>query len=536
MPILIKAGETTAANKRVYFQCVDATDGLTPETGETGGQPQISTNGAAFTDTGIGVLVALGNGRYYGELTDGAVDTAGRIIEARYKSANTAEAVGTTVQVVAFNPHAIAGLGLTNLDATISSRGTADPGDAMLITAGTGAGQLDVTSGVIKANLAQILGTALTETGGYLAAGFKKLFNVATPVLTAESVNQTGDSFVRIGAAGASLTALGDTRLANLDATVGSRSTYAGADTAGTTTLLSRATELRLSELDAANLPADVDAIRAKTDALPATPATSTLTAQQVWEYGARSLTTFGTLVTSIWEHASAVAIKIVTDKLATMLEAAGAAWRWTAAALVNAPGGGSGEFPVALTVEDDSGDPVPAARLTIPGLSVQSTQADGTFASAWALDAGTYEVTILTGAGYAPSNPYTLVVAADGSVTTPTGGAFVVTKATTPEPTPAGYCTVWCLAGTEGPGATTGTFYVSEVFSPEVYDPDGTPVEIVRGGTSMALVDGAAYRQVRQGAVVSFVLATPGKQKDWPRVVVPETDEAYVQNLVAEE
>jgi len=54
-----------------------------------------------------------------------------------------------------------------------------------------------------------ILATALTETSaGYLAAGFKKLFDVATPVLTAASVNQTGDSYARIGAAGASLTAI----------------------------------------------------------------------------------------------------------------------------------------------------------------------------------------------------------------------------------------------------------------------------------------------------------------------------------------
>ena len=41
-----------------------------------------------------------------------------------------------------------------------------------------------------------------------------------------------------IGVAGAGLTALGDTRLANLDAAISTRSTYAGADTAGTTTLL----------------------------------------------------------------------------------------------------------------------------------------------------------------------------------------------------------------------------------------------------------------------------------------------------------
>ena len=45
-------------------------------------------------------------------------------------------------------------------------------------------------------NLTQILGTALTETaGGYLAAAFKKLFDVETPAMTAASVNQTGDSY-----------------------------------------------------------------------------------------------------------------------------------------------------------------------------------------------------------------------------------------------------------------------------------------------------------------------------------------------------
>lgn len=47
-----------------------------------------------------------------------------------------------------------------------------------------------------SANVTYLKDVALTETGaGYLAAGFKKLFDVATPVLTAASVNQTGDSY-----------------------------------------------------------------------------------------------------------------------------------------------------------------------------------------------------------------------------------------------------------------------------------------------------------------------------------------------------
>ena len=60
--------------------------------------------------------------------------------------------------------------------------------NAVKISAGTGAGQLDFTSGVVKANLAQILGTALTETSGQIAAAFKKFFDKATPTGTINSL------------------------------------------------------------------------------------------------------------------------------------------------------------------------------------------------------------------------------------------------------------------------------------------------------------------------------------------------------------
>lgn len=83
-----------------------------------------------------------------------------------------------------------------------------DVGLSVLLSAGTGTGQLDFTSGVVKANLAQILGTALTETAGQIAAAFKKVFDVASATFTALSVNQTGDAYARLGApAGASLAA-----------------------------------------------------------------------------------------------------------------------------------------------------------------------------------------------------------------------------------------------------------------------------------------------------------------------------------------
>lgn len=70
-----------------------------------------------------------------------------------------------------------------------------DIGASVLLSAGTGTGQLDFTSGVVKANLVQILATALTETAGQIAGAFRTFFNVASPVHTTASVNQTGDAF-----------------------------------------------------------------------------------------------------------------------------------------------------------------------------------------------------------------------------------------------------------------------------------------------------------------------------------------------------
>lgn len=126
---LVRAGETTAAKRRVYFLCVDATDGITPETGEAGGQPEISINGGEFAADGIGALVgplADGTGWYYAELDEQTVSEAGRLIQARYKSANTAEIPAQqSVQTVAFDPDAAANLGLTNLDKPVSLVGGA---------------------------------------------------------------------------------------------------------------------------------------------------------------------------------------------------------------------------------------------------------------------------------------------------------------------------------------------------------------------------------------------------------------------------
>ena len=64
-------------------------------------------------------------------------------------------------------------------------------------------------SDVPAVNVTTVMGTGLTESGaGRLAAAFSTFGDVASPVFTAASVGQTGDSFARLGApAGASVSA-----------------------------------------------------------------------------------------------------------------------------------------------------------------------------------------------------------------------------------------------------------------------------------------------------------------------------------------
>jgi mRNA-degrading endonuclease toxin of MazEF toxin-antitoxin module len=63
-----------------------------------------------------------------------------------------------------------------------------DLGASVLLSPGTGTGELDITSGVVKANLVQILATALTETAGQIAAAFKQFFDVASPTGTMKAI------------------------------------------------------------------------------------------------------------------------------------------------------------------------------------------------------------------------------------------------------------------------------------------------------------------------------------------------------------
>ncbi len=176
---------------------------------------------------------------------------------------------------------------------------------------------LALSSQQVQVDLTFIHGTALTEgTSGYLAAAFVKLFDVATPVLVASDV-MVGTDGANTTVPDAATTAAGlhattealvsaasirtavGLASANLDTQLGAiPTTMVGTDNAA---LASVCTEARLAELDAAKMPADVDAIKVITDALTAAAA-------------AKLATSAGTIVTGAAEAGTLSTTQMTSD------------------------------------------------------------------------------------------------------------------------------------------------------------------------------------------------------------------------------
>jgi hypothetical protein len=116
----------------------------------------------------------------------------------------------------------------TNNDKTGYSLSTAPP------TAAQVRAEMDSNS-VKLANLDAAVSTRSTYAGADTSGTATLLSRIAGTLAAGTHNPQTGDAYARIGAAGAGLTAVGDTRLANLDATISSRSTFAGGAVASVT-------------------------------------------------------------------------------------------------------------------------------------------------------------------------------------------------------------------------------------------------------------------------------------------------------------
>jgi hypothetical protein len=204
---------------------LDATDGVTPETGLAGGGTEISKAGGAYA-SGPTLGTHDAEGEYPLALTSGNTDTVGLlkiksfdgsvhcpvwveyqvIEEAVYDALFAASALG----YVANAPVNVAQFGGSN--GTFSSGrpevntthvgGTAqtarDLGAGVLISPGTGTGEISVTSGVIASNLTQIGGDAqsATDLKDFTDAGYdpatNKVQGVVLVDLTTDLTTKTG--------------------------------------------------------------------------------------------------------------------------------------------------------------------------------------------------------------------------------------------------------------------------------------------------------------------------------------------------------
>ncbi len=147
----------------------------------------VTATQGTFTSSGL-VVVNADAGEYEIHLPNAALSSTGRVSVAIYDTTATQVFVCEPIyiDVVGVDPRSASAVSAnvtqwsgTNV-ATVDSAGY----PKVTVKSGTGVGELSITSGVVSSNLAQILGTALTETAGQIAAGFKQFFNIASPTST----------------------------------------------------------------------------------------------------------------------------------------------------------------------------------------------------------------------------------------------------------------------------------------------------------------------------------------------------------------
>lgn len=331
------------------FIMVDSADHLTAKTGLTV-TLTVSKAGAAFAAP-AGVVSEVGNGVYKVALTMADTGTLGDLTF--HATAAGADPTQWVDQVVAFDPANAASLGLTNLDAAISSR---------LATAGYTAppSAASISTTVWGESI-----RALTDKAGFAlsAASVQAIWDAATTALTvAGSVGKR----------------LSD----NLDAAVSSRLATSGYTNPPTAAAVSTQvwSEPVPGTFAAGSAGAKLNSAGSAGDpwgtAVPGTYGAGTAgsilgnrldttvssrsshTAADIWAVGSRTLTSFGTLVADIWGNATrtlsafgfGVTASSVTDKTGYSLaspppsaaDVAAAVWSAVTRTLTSVSSGGA--------------------------------------------------------------------------------------------------------------------------------------------------------------------------------------------------
>lgn len=260
--------KTASTARPLLFPMFDATDGTTPETGLSP-TVTLSKNGAAFSSP-AGAVSEVGSGWYAvaGNATD--TDTLGPLL--LHATASGASVTDAQFEVVAFDPSDAADLGLTNLDAAVSTRlaGSAYVDHTAAIAAVQAdtdnlqtrlpaalvSGRIDASVGAMAADTltaSALAADAGSEIGTAVwATGTRALTDKAGFSLSAAGVQAIWDALT---SALSTVGSVGKLLVDNLNATVSSRASQASVDTV------------------AGYVDTEVAAIKAKTDNLPASPA-----------------------------------------------------------------------------------------------------------------------------------------------------------------------------------------------------------------------------------------------------------------------
>jgi hypothetical protein len=189
MLYLLKQSQTA---RPLLFLLVSSTDHTTPATGKTP-TVTLSKNGAAFASP-AGAVSEVGSGWYQvaGNATDAG--TLGPLL--LHATATGADATDVFYEVVAFDPTDAAGLGLSRLDAAVSSRSTYAGGAVASVT------------GNVGGNVVGSVGSVVADVG-ITQAGADKVWTSAARTLTSFGTLVADVATAVWGAASRTLSAFG---------------------------------------------------------------------------------------------------------------------------------------------------------------------------------------------------------------------------------------------------------------------------------------------------------------------------------------
>jgi hypothetical protein len=229
-------------------------------------------------------------------------------------------------------------------------------------------------------------------TGGAITTSAGKVSGVAlVDALTTYTGNtpQTGDAFSRLGTPSG----------ASIAADIATRSTYAGADTSGTTTLLGRLSSARATNLD--NLDAAVST-RLAGSAYTAPPATVTLATSQP-NYAPAKAGDAMTL-TGAYDAAKAAAqaSQVPANFTSALFASSGV---FAPAALANAPTGGGGGLNLAALQGELDARGLDATHTGRIDVSVSSVAATVTLDSGTVASGSSATAFTATGSGLSPAS-----------------------------------------------------------------------------------------------------------------------------------